>query len=85
MTLPKLDWVNYHHLLYFWVVAKEGGLLPAGRALRLSHSTLSSQIHALEDHLGEKLFAKTGRKLALTDMGVWCLATPTTSSRWVRR
>jgi LysR family transcriptional regulator, transcriptional activator of nhaA len=64
-----MEWLNYHHLLYFWVVAREGGLVPAGKILRLSHSTLSAQIHALEDTLGEKLFAKAGRKLALTEMG----------------
>src|SRR5918911_2756511 len=64
-----MEWLNYHHLLYFWVVAREGGLLPAGKVLRLSHPTLSAQIHALEDRLGEKLFTKVGRKLALTDMG----------------
>jgi LysR family transcriptional activator of nhaA len=61
--------VNYHHLLYFWVVAREGGLVAAGKVLRLSHPTLSAQIHSLEDHLGEKLFAKVGRKLALTETG----------------
>src|SRR5689334_25190774 len=66
---PRLEWVNYHHLLYFWVVSREGGLVPAGKVLRLSHPTLSAQIHALERHLDEKLFTKVGRKLALTDMG----------------
>lgn len=64
-----MEWINYHHLLYFWVVAREGGLVPAGRVLRLSHPTLSAQIHALEDQLGEKLFTKVGRKLALTEVG----------------
>lgn len=64
-----MQWLNYHHLLYFWVVAREGGLVPAGKVLRLSHSTLSAQIHALEDQLGEKLFEKSGRKLALTELG----------------
>lgn len=64
-----MEWLNYHHLLYFWVVAREGGLVPAGKMLRLSHPTLSAQVHALEDHLGEKLFTKVGRKLALTEMG----------------
>jgi LysR family transcriptional regulator, transcriptional activator of nhaA len=68
-TSARLEWVNYHHLLYFWVVAREGGLVPAGKVLHLSHPTLSAQIHALEAHLGEKLFAKVGRKLALTDVG----------------
>lgn len=64
-----MEWVNYQHLLYFWLVAREGGLVPAGKLLRLSHSTLSAQVHALEDHLGEKLFSKVGRKLALTESG----------------
>jgi LysR family transcriptional regulator, transcriptional activator of nhaA len=61
--------LNYQHLLYFWVVAKEGGLVPAGRVLRLTHPTLSAQIHALEERLGEKLFTRAGRKLVLTDVG----------------
>jgi LysR family transcriptional activator of nhaA len=64
-----MEWLNYHHLLYFWVVAREGGLVAAGKVLRLSHPTLSAQIHRLEDQLGEKLFARAGRKLALTEMG----------------
>ncbi|MEW5739382.1 MAG: transcriptional activator NhaR [Myxococcota bacterium] len=64
-----MEWLNYHHLLYFWVVAKEGGLAPAGKVLRLSQPTLSAQIHALEDRLGEKLFARQGRRLVLTELG----------------
>ena len=64
-----MNWLNYQHLMYFWVVAREGGLVPAGKVLRLSHPTLSAQIHALEDRLGEKLFSRVGRKLALTDVG----------------
>ena len=68
-SIPRLEWVHYHHLLSVWAVAREGGLVPAGRVLHLSHPTLSAQIHALEDHLGEKLFAKVGRKLALTEVG----------------
>jgi LysR family transcriptional activator of nhaA len=69
MTPRRLEWVNYHHLLYFWVVAREGGLVPAGRVLGVSHPTLSAQVHALEDHLGARLFMKVGRRLALTDTG----------------
>lgn len=64
-----MDWVNYHHLLYFYTVAKEGGLVPAGKVLRLSHATLSAQIRTLESQLGEKLFTKVGRKLELTETG----------------
>lgn len=69
MTRVRLEWVNYQHLLYFWVVAREGGLVPAGRVLHLSHSTISAQIRALEAHLGEKLFSKVGRRLAPTEVG----------------
>lgn len=68
MTAP-FEWLNYHHLLYFWLTAREGGLGPAAERLRLSPPTLSAQIHALEDALGEKLFQKDGRRLALTEMG----------------
>lgn len=64
-----MEWLNYHHLLYFWLVAREGGLVQAGKILRLSHPTLSAQIHTLEAQLGEKLFEKVGRRLTLTDMG----------------
>lgn len=64
-----MEWLNYHHLHYFWVVAREGGLLPASKVLRVSHPTLSAQIHALEAELGEKLFTKVGRKLTLTETG----------------
>ncbi|MBI5542450.1 MAG: transcriptional activator NhaR [Deltaproteobacteria bacterium] len=64
-----MDWLNYHHLLYFWMVAREGGLAPAAAKLRLTHPTLHAQIRALEESLGEKLFAKQGRKLALTEVG----------------
>jgi LysR family transcriptional activator of nhaA len=64
-----MEWLNYHHLLYFWVVAKEGGLVPAGKLLKLSHPTLSSQIRALEGRLGEKLFSRVGRRLVMTEMG----------------
>jgi LysR family transcriptional regulator, transcriptional activator of nhaA len=67
--IDGMEWLNYHHLLYFWMVAREGGLTQAGKVLRLSHPTLSAQVHALEDRLGEKLFAKVGRRLVLTDMG----------------
>ncbi len=64
-----MEWLNYHHLLYFWTVAREGSLVAAGKVLRLSHPTLSAQIHSLEDHLGEKLFSRVGRRLELTEMG----------------
>jgi LysR family transcriptional activator of nhaA len=64
-----MDWLNYHHLLYFYVVAREGSLVAAGKVLHVSHSTLSAQIHALEEQMQEQLFQKQGRRLVLTEMG----------------
>ncbi len=64
-----LEWLNYHHLLYFWTVAREGGLAPAAERLRLSPQAISSQVKALEQALGEPLFEKHGRRLVPTEMG----------------
>ncbi len=64
-----MDRLNYNHLFYFWTVARQGGLVPAARSLRLSHATLSVQIHALEEQLGEPLMSKAGRSLVLTEAG----------------
>jgi LysR family transcriptional activator of nhaA len=64
-----MEWLNYHHLLYFWVVAKEGSITRASRELRLAHPTISGQIHRLEEVLGLKLFDRKGRNLVLTDSG----------------
>lgn len=63
------DWLNYHHLLYFWMVAKEGGVTQAAELLHLSQPTLSSQIQKLERSLGVQLFERKGRSLALTESG----------------
>src|ERR1700687_2345654 len=64
-----MEWLNYHHLLYFWVVAKGGSIVRASKELRLAHPTISGQIHRLEEVLGEKLFTRKGRNLVLTDSG----------------
>ena len=64
-----MEWLNYHHLLYFWVVAKEGSIVRASEELRLAHPTISGQIHRLEEVLGEKLFTRRGRNLVLTESG----------------
>lgn len=64
-----MDWLNYHHLLYFWVVAKQGSITQASKVLRLAHPTISGQVHRLEEVLGEKLFAHKGRNLVLTETG----------------
>jgi len=64
-----MEWLNYHHLLYFWMVAKHGSIASASKELRLAHPTISGQIHRLEAVLGTKLFARSGRNLVLTDAG----------------
>ena len=64
-----MEWLNYHHLLYFWVVAKQGSIAQASKELRLAHPTISAQIHRLEDVLGQKLFERKGRHLVLTEFG----------------
>lgn len=64
-----MDWLNYHHLLYFWTVAREGSIAKAGEKLRLAQPTISGQLRALEESLGHKLFQRDGRGLALTEFG----------------
>lgn len=64
-----MERLNYHHLLYFWMVAREGTVARAAIQLRLAQPTLSGQIRALEGALGEKLFERSGRGLRLTEMG----------------
>ena len=64
-----MAWLNYHHLLYFWTVAREGSITRAAGALHLTQPAISAQLRTLEQALGEKLFERRGRHLALTDTG----------------
>ena len=64
-----MHWLNYHHLRYFWVVAKEGTISRASQTLNLTQPTLSKQIKALEDSLGESLFMRKSSGLQLTEAG----------------
>lgn len=64
-----MEWLNYHHLLYFWTVARLGSVARATEELYLSQPTISAQVRLLEESLGEKLFTRTGRNLTLTEMG----------------
>lgn len=64
-----MEWINYHHLLYFWTTARTGSIARASQELALSPPTISAQISRLEEQLGEKLFARSGRRLALTETG----------------
>ncbi|VTT99612.1 family transcriptional regulator : LysR family transcriptional regulator OS=Candidatus Entotheonella sp. TSY1 GN=ETSY1_20520 PE=4 SV=1: HTH_1: LysR_substrate [Gemmataceae bacterium] len=64
-----MDWLNYHHLHYFWVVAREGSVTAACDVLHLSQPTISGQIRELERAMKAPLFEKSGRGLALTETG----------------
>ena len=64
-----MDWLNYHHLLYFWTAVREGSITAASRKLHLTQPTVSGQIRALERSLKTKLFERSGRTLLLTDAG----------------
>ncbi len=64
-----MDWLNYHHLYYFWLVVREGGVAAAARRLRLAHPTVSAQVKLLEDALGEPLLMRQGRNVVPTEVG----------------
>src|SRR5437667_144373 len=64
-----MEWLNYHHLLYFWTVARTGSIANASKELLLASPTISAQVSRLEAALGEKLFTRSGRMLVLTEAG----------------
>jgi len=64
-----MEWMNYHHLYYFWVSAREGSIVKSSAKLCVSQPTISAQIKALEKSLGERLFERVGRRLELTEAG----------------
>jgi LysR family transcriptional activator of nhaA len=66
--------LNYRHLYYFWVVAKEGGFARAAERLDMAIQTISAQVKALEQDLGHQLLKPQGRGVAVTDAGQAVLA-----------
>ncbi|MBL8634479.1 MAG: transcriptional activator NhaR [Myxococcales bacterium] len=64
-----MDWLNYHHLYYFWVIARTGSIKRATQELHLTQPTLSAQLRCLEDSLGAALFHRSSRSLVLTEIG----------------
>lgn len=64
-----LQHLNFHHLFYFWTVAKNGNLTRSAERLHISQSALSSQIRKLEEQFGYDLFIREGRSLTLTETG----------------
>jgi LysR family transcriptional activator of nhaA len=71
MDRPRLDpdQLNFHHLRYFWVVAREGSISRACARLHVSQPTISGQLRALEQSLGGPLFVRRGRHLQPTPLG----------------
>jgi len=61
--------LNHHHLYHFWTVVREGGVTRASEKLNVSQPTISGQLRELEEALGEKLLARSGRTVVLTDIG----------------
>jgi LysR family transcriptional activator of nhaA len=64
-----MEWLNYHHLFYFWTVARAGSIARASEELHLAQPTISNQLKTLEASLGVKLLERQGRRLVLTDEG----------------
>jgi len=64
-----MNWLNYHHLLYFWTMAREGSVSKAADKLHLSQPTVSGQLRQLEIAVGTKLYERAGRELRLTETG----------------
>jgi len=64
-----MEWLNYHHLYYFWTVVREGSITAACKRLHLVPATVSSQIGRLEETLDGKLFIRVGRNLKPTELG----------------
>lgn len=65
----NMEWLNYHHLQCFWLVARRGGLVPAAKVLHVSTSTVWAQLKAVEARLGVTLLQRRGRSLQLTEVG----------------
>ena len=61
--------LDCNDLRYFLAVARDGSTLAAGRALRVSQTTVARRIAALEEALGVHLFEKRQAGYALTPEG----------------
>lgn len=64
-----MEFLNYHHLRYFWTVARTGTVRLAAEELGVSQPSISAQLKLLEESLGEQLFHRSGRRLVLTEAG----------------
>ncbi len=66
-----MEWLNYHHLYYFWTLRQEGSFTKAAQRLRVSQSSVSEQIALLEERCNTPLLDRTNRrKLHFTESGL---------------
>jgi LysR family transcriptional activator of nhaA len=72
--MMKTTGLNFRHLYYFWVVAKEGSVTRAAERLNVAVQTISAQLSLLEQSIGKALLAPQGRRLVLTEAGRMALA-----------
>lgn len=68
-NLENNQWLNYHHLHYFYTIAKEGSIAKAAEKLKIGQPTLSTQLKQLEDALGKNLFERRKQRLFLSEAG----------------
>lgn len=61
--------MELYQLKSFLAIVREQNLTRAADALNLSQSALSSQIKALEEELGLRLFKRSSRGMTLTHQG----------------
>ncbi|WP_413560134.1 LysR family transcriptional regulator [Bdellovibrio sp. HCB209] len=68
-TTQDFQWLNYHHLHYFFTIAQEGSIAKAAERLNIGQPTLSTQLKQLEESLGKPLFERSKQRLHLTESG----------------
>jgi len=69
ISMGRMNPINYNHLYYFWMVAREGSVVRASEELMLTQPTVSAQVKDFERAIGHRLFERHGRGLTLTDTG----------------
>ncbi len=66
-----MEWLNYHHLYYFWILKQEGSFTKAAQRLSVSQSSVSEQISLLEERCNTPLLDRTNRRqLHFTESGL---------------
>lgn len=60
---------DWNDLKFFLAVAREGSTIAAGKALRLSQSTVHRRLAELESQIGRKLVRRTAAGYRLTELG----------------